>query len=124
MHILKHTEDIDVETISSTDSQATSDDEEEEQQRYTQRNKQSQTTKQPKSTNVEEIINNECNSDEGIPNAQQTTRVARAYQLEMLEASLKQNIIVAMDTGSGKTQIAILRMKAELEKQEPNKVRT
>jgi len=123
MHILKHTEGIDVETISSTtDSQATSDDEEEEQ-RYTQRNKQSQTTKRPKTTNLEEIINDERNSDE-IPNAQQTTRVARAYQLEMLEASLKQNIIVAMDTGSGKTQIAILRMKAELEKQEPNKVRT
>ena len=30
---------------------------------------------------------------------------SRAYQLEMLEASLKQNIIVAMDTGSGKTQV-------------------
>ncbi|KAJ5772613.1 hypothetical protein N7520_003142 [Penicillium odoratum] len=39
----------------------------------------------------------------------------RAYQLEMLEASLRQNIIVAMDTGSGKTQIAVLRIKAELE---------
>jgi superfamily II DNA or RNA helicase len=30
---------------------------------------------------------------------------ARAYQLEMLEASLKENVIVAMDTGSGKTQV-------------------
>lgn len=30
---------------------------------------------------------------------------ARAYQLEMLEASLKENIICAMDTGSGKTQV-------------------
>lgn len=30
---------------------------------------------------------------------------ARAYQVEMLEASLKENIIVAMDTGSGKTQV-------------------
>ncbi|KAJ5083277.1 hypothetical protein N7456_012704 [Penicillium angulare] len=39
----------------------------------------------------------------------------RGYQLEMLEASLHQNIIVAMDTGSGKTQIAVLRIKAELE---------
>lgn len=29
----------------------------------------------------------------------------RAYQLEMLEASLKENVIVAMDTGSGKTQV-------------------
>ncbi|KAH8771438.1 hypothetical protein BGZ57DRAFT_764452 [Hyaloscypha finlandica] len=39
----------------------------------------------------------------------------RAYQLEMLEESLKGNIIVAMDTGSGKTQIAVLRISAELE---------
>lgn len=30
---------------------------------------------------------------------------ARAYQIEMLEASLRQNIICAMDTGSGKTQV-------------------
>jgi superfamily II DNA or RNA helicase len=30
---------------------------------------------------------------------------SRAYQLEMLEASLKENVIVAMDTGSGKTQV-------------------
>lgn len=30
---------------------------------------------------------------------------SRAYQLEMLDASLKENVIVAMDTGSGKTQV-------------------
>ncbi|EEQ31309.1 Dicer-like protein 2 [Microsporum canis] len=41
---------------------------------------------------------------------------SRAYQVEMLEESLKQNIIVAMDTGSGKTQIAILRIRHELER--------
>ncbi len=29
----------------------------------------------------------------------------RSYQQEMLQESLKQNIIVAMDTGSGKTQM-------------------
>ncbi|KAL2160862.1 hypothetical protein VTH06DRAFT_1059 [Thermothelomyces fergusii] len=40
----------------------------------------------------------------------------RAYQLEMLEESLKRNIIVAMDTGSGKTQVAIMRIQAELER--------
>ncbi|KAK3955498.1 hypothetical protein QBC32DRAFT_333303 [Pseudoneurospora amorphoporcata] len=40
---------------------------------------------------------------------------ARAYQIEMFEASLKQNIIVAMDTGSGKTQVAVLRIARELE---------
>ncbi|KAL8807644.1 MAG: hypothetical protein Q9182_000628 [Xanthomendoza sp. 2 TL-2023] len=40
----------------------------------------------------------------------------RAFQYEMLEESLRRNIIVAMDTGSGKTLIAILRIQAELEK--------
>ncbi|KAL1954867.1 hypothetical protein VTO42DRAFT_509 [Malbranchea cinnamomea] len=40
----------------------------------------------------------------------------RAYQEEMLRESLRQNIIVAMDTGSGKTQIAILRIREELER--------
>ncbi|KAJ4189283.1 Dicer-like protein 2 [Fusarium falciforme] len=29
----------------------------------------------------------------------------RAYQREMLEQSLERNVIVAMDTGSGKTQV-------------------
>ncbi|KAJ5667706.1 uncharacterized protein N7477_006276 [Penicillium maclennaniae] len=46
----------------------------------------------------------------------------RSYQLEMLEASLKQNIIVAMDTGSGKTHIAVLRIIAELEQCDPKKM--
>ncbi|EER25487.1 Type III restriction enzyme, res subunit family protein [Coccidioides posadasii C735 delta SOWgp] len=43
-------------------------------------------------------------------------RRARGYQLEMLSESLRQNIIVAMDTGSGKTEIAILRIQRELER--------
>ncbi|KAK5989300.1 Dicer-like protein 2 [Cladobotryum mycophilum] len=46
----------------------------------------------------------------------------RAYQLEMLDQSLKKNAIVAMDTGSGKTQVAVLRIKAELEKGVPEKI--
>ncbi|KAI0389732.1 RNase3 domain-containing protein [Xylariaceae sp. FL0594] len=41
----------------------------------------------------------------------------RGYQIEMFEESCKQNIIVAMDTGSGKTHVAVLRIQAELEKQ-------
>ncbi|KAJ5835336.1 hypothetical protein N7447_001362 [Penicillium robsamsonii] len=45
---------------------------------------------------------------------------SRGYQLEMLDASRKENIIVAMDTGSGKTHMhvwgAILRIIDELEK--------
>ncbi|KAI6114085.1 hypothetical protein F5141DRAFT_1002265 [Pisolithus sp. B1] len=47
--------------------------------------------------------------------------VTRSYQQEMLEASLLENIIVAQDTGSGKTHIAVLRMKIEYERQ-PHKV--
>jgi len=39
---------------------------------------------------------------------------ARAYQLEMYNESLKRNIIVAMDTGSGKTLIAVDRIRHEL----------
>ncbi|KAI7788663.1 RNase3 domain-containing protein [Diaporthe eres] len=47
---------------------------------------------------------------------------ARAYQVEMLEASLKENVIVAMDTGSGKTQVAVLRIRAELERMPSDKM--
>ncbi|KAG6828118.1 hypothetical protein H0H92_009139 [Tricholoma furcatifolium] len=45
----------------------------------------------------------------------------RGYQQEMLEESLRRNIIIALDTGSGKTHIAVLRIKAEVERQ-PTKV--
>ena len=41
----------------------------------------------------------------------------RKYQLEMLEESLRRNIIIALDTGAGKTHIAVLRMKHELERE-------
>ncbi|KAG7442304.1 P-loop containing nucleoside triphosphate hydrolase protein [Guyanagaster necrorhizus] len=45
----------------------------------------------------------------------------RGYQQEMLDESLKRNIIIAMDTGSGKTHIAVLRLKIEVER-EPRKI--
>ncbi|KDQ50543.1 hypothetical protein JAAARDRAFT_582899 [Jaapia argillacea MUCL 33604] len=45
----------------------------------------------------------------------------RGYQQEMLEESLRSNMIIALDTGSGKTHIAILRMKHEAER-EPKKI--
>ncbi|TFK52682.1 P-loop containing nucleoside triphosphate hydrolase protein [Heliocybe sulcata] len=45
----------------------------------------------------------------------------RAYQQEMLEESLRKNIIIALDTGSGKTHIAILRLKLEADR-EPAKI--
>ena len=45
----------------------------------------------------------------------------RGYQQEMLEESLRNNIIIALDTGSGKTHIAVLRLKHEMER-EPTKV--
>ncbi|KAI9690851.1 MAG: hypothetical protein M1822_008470 [Bathelium mastoideum] len=40
----------------------------------------------------------------------------RTYQDEMLEESLQRNVVVAMDTGSGKTLVAIARIAAELER--------
>lgn len=46
----------------------------------------------------------------------------RSYQTEMVEESLQQNIIVVMDTGSGKTHIAIERARTELETCRPDKV--
>lgn len=52
---------------------------------------------------------------------QDTTVHTRGYQQEMLDESLKRNIIIAMDTGSGKTHIAVLRLKIEVER-EPRKV--
>ncbi|KAJ8115781.1 hypothetical protein OPT61_g2638 [Boeremia exigua] len=45
----------------------------------------------------------------------------RSYQAEMVEESLKSNIIVVMDTGSGKTHIAVERTRAELEICNPSK---
>lgn len=41
---------------------------------------------------------------------------SRAYQLEMYEEAMKRNIIVAMATGSGKTNVACLRIEAELQR--------
>lgn len=45
----------------------------------------------------------------------------RSYQQEMLDESLRKNIIIALDTGSGKTHIAVLRLEIEIDR-EPNKV--
>ncbi|KAI0260638.1 hypothetical protein BC834DRAFT_831469 [Gloeopeniophorella convolvens] len=41
----------------------------------------------------------------------------RGYQQEMLHESLQQNIVIALDTGAGKTHIAVLRMKLEAERE-------
>jgi endoribonuclease Dicer len=41
----------------------------------------------------------------------------RKYQQEMLEECLRRNIIIALDTGAGKTHIAVLRMKHEIERE-------
>ncbi|KAK0214136.1 hypothetical protein IW262DRAFT_1516191, partial [Armillaria fumosa] len=49
--------------------------------------------------------------------AQDTTVHTRGYQQEMLDESLKRNIIITMDTGSGKTHIAVLRLKIEVERE-------
>jgi len=47
--------------------------------------------------------------------------LTRNYQQEMLDDSLRRNIIIALDTGSGKTHIAVLRLRYEMDK-EPRKV--
>ncbi|RVX68028.1 hypothetical protein B0A52_08439 [Exophiala mesophila] len=41
---------------------------------------------------------------------------SRAYQIEIFEKSMRENIIAMLATGSGKTQIAKLRIEAELQK--------
>jgi ERCC4-related helicase len=46
----------------------------------------------------------------------------RSYQQEMFDASLERNVIVAMDTGSGKTHIAIARILTELENGDPSQL--
>ncbi|RKF60718.1 Dicer-like protein 2 [Erysiphe neolycopersici] len=52
-----------------------------------------------------------------------TTHVKlRSYQVEMFEESQKRNIIIAMDTGSGKTHIAVMRMKYELDRMPQHKM--
>ena len=50
------------------------------------------------------------------------TPTSRNYQLELLEESLRRNIIIALDTGAGKTHIAVLRIKAEVLERETRKV--
>jgi len=49
------------------------------------------------------------------PPAGRPAHQTRGYQQEMLDESLRRNIVIALDTGAGKTHIAILRMKLELE---------
>ena len=46
---------------------------------------------------------------------------SRGYQIEMFEHSMRGNIIATMETGSGKTQVARLRIEAELQRT-PEKV--
>ena len=48
--------------------------------------------------------------------------VLRGYQQEMLELSLQRNIVCAMDTGSGKTAVAISRAQLALESCPPEKL--
>ncbi|KAK5116095.1 hypothetical protein LTR85_009377 [Meristemomyces frigidus] len=57
-----------------------------------------------------------------IANGDEPELRLRSYQQEMLDASMKRNVIVAMDTGSGKTHIAIARILAELERSKPSKL--
>ena len=49
------------------------------------------------------------------PVPKSTAFAPRSYQLELLNESLKHNILVAMPTGSGKTLIAAMRARIALE---------
>ncbi|KAL6898701.1 hypothetical protein GGI43DRAFT_83845 [Trichoderma evansii] len=68
------------------------------------------------------VLDSGSQAETASGNGEQAIMASRAYQLEMLDQSLKQNVIVAMDTGSGKTQVAVLRIKAELEQCDPKKI--
>ena len=46
-----------------------------------------------------------------LASQEQQTRL-RSYQQEMLNSSLERNVIVSMDTGSGKTHVALFRILA------------
>jgi ERCC4-related helicase len=52
-----------------------------------------------------------------VPSSVVPTIDTRGYQQEMLEESLRRNIVIALDTGAGKTHIAVLRMKREAERE-------
>ncbi|KAF8654247.1 hypothetical protein AX16_003768 [Volvariella volvacea WC 439] len=62
----------------------------------------------------------QLDSGSALPNAgpapPATVPRTRGYQQEMLNRSLHQNIIIALDTGAGKTHIAVLRVKHEVER--------
>lgn len=57
---------------------------------------------------AERTSDEEDSIDRTDPAPEHVKMASRAYQLEMLGASLKENVIVAMDTGSGKTQVYLL----------------
>ena len=58
-----------------------------------------------------------ADADAAASTATHSLLVTRGYQQEMLKESLHRNIIIALDTGSGKTYIAVLRIKHEMEKE-------
>lgn len=70
---------------------------------------------------VESSMAGEASASSQPPPDVTTTRAdlpaTRAYQDEMLQESKHRNIIIALDTGSGKTLIAVQRIMHELEKE-------
>ena len=50
--------------------------------------------------------------DQNNDNQESTALLPRPYQCEMLEAALEKNTIVCLNTGSGKTFIAVMLIKA------------
>lgn len=51
-------------------------------------------------------------------NNEESKICTRGYQQEMLDISLHRNVIIALDTGAGKTHIAVLRLRFEVAQEE------
>ncbi|KAL5044625.1 hypothetical protein BDW71DRAFT_215654 [Aspergillus fruticulosus] len=68
------------------------------------------------------LLHNERAADRRHEDCIKLQSQARAYQTEMFNLSCQQNIIVAMGTGTGKTQIALLRITEEMRSGNPDKL--
>lgn len=62
------------------------------------------------------VTNEQTPSQALLPVNSFTEIQTRSYQEELLEESRRRNIIIALDTGSGKTHIALLRIKDEIDR--------
>ncbi|KAG9100108.1 hypothetical protein FRC07_010450, partial [Ceratobasidium sp. 392] len=59
-------------------------------------------------------------SSSQIPSPAPEKLIPRLYQQEIFNRAIKQNVICAMDTGSGKTQIAVMLLRHIMAQQPAN----